>query len=138
MNRREFLKIAAGAGLLMPSLFGCAPVLTPTDQSTGLSLCSFPGDVTDTSAMIWLRAEAGSKVAIQYAKGPYWGDYLSTPLVGVDPSSDCTAKISLDNLQPATRYYYRPSVAGKNPGPFGRFVTAPRPDDNAKVTFCFS
>jgi len=63
MKRREFLKIAAGAGLVVPSLFGCSPAITSTDQSTGLSLWSLSGDVTDTSAMVWFRAEPGSEVA---------------------------------------------------------------------------
>ena len=53
------MKIAAGASLSVPSLFGCTPEITPTDQTTGLSLWSFSGDVTDTSALVWLRADAG-------------------------------------------------------------------------------
>jgi len=32
----------------------------------------------------------------------------------------------------------RAVVEGRSPGPIGRFVTAPRADDPAKVSFCFS
>ena len=139
MNRREFLKLAAGAGLMAPSLFGCAPEITPTDQTTGLSLWSFSGDVTDNSALVWLRADGGTEVAVQYAKDYYMTtDYMSTKPVAVDPKSDYTVTLSLDNLQPATRYYYRAAVVGKKPGAVGTFVTAPAPSADAKVVFCFS
>ena len=138
MNRREFLKIAASAALTGPSLFGCAPALAPADESTGLSLATFPGDVTDTSALFWLRAAPESRVAIQYAKDPYFVNYSSTELFTVDAEADNTAIIPADHLDPATRYYYRAAVAGKKPGTIGYFVTAPASDDPAKVTFCFS
>jgi alkaline phosphatase D len=139
MNRREFLKLAVGGGLMAPSLFGCAPEITPTDQSTGLSLWSFSGDVTDTSALVWLRADGGNEVAVQYAKDYYMTtEYMSTQAVAVAPESDYTATLSLDNLQPATRYYYRAAVVGKKPGAVGTFVTAPAPHADAKVVFCFS
>ena len=98
MKRREFLKIAAGAGLVVPSLFGCSPAITSIDQSTGLSLWSLSGDVTDTSAMVWFRAEPGSEVAVQYAKDYYMTiDYKTTKPVPVDPKSDYTATLSLDS-----------------------------------------
>jgi alkaline phosphatase D len=56
----------------------------------------------------------------------------------VDPQADSTAIIPLDGLEPGTRYYYRAAAHRKMPGPIATFVTAPRPDDNAKVSFCFS
>src|SRR5690606_19792586 len=74
----------------------------------------------------------------QYGKDPSFNEFSSTEPVTVDPEADSTAIIPLDGLEPATRYYYRAVVAGRKPGPPANFVTAPRPDDNAKVTFCFS
>ncbi|HEX7230682.1 MAG TPA: PhoD-like phosphatase N-terminal domain-containing protein, partial [Candidatus Binatia bacterium] len=138
MNRREFLKLAASAGLVVPSLFGCTPEITLPDESTGLSLWSFSGDVTDNSAMVWSRAEPGSEVAVQYATDFYMTGYASTQAVAVDPESDYTATLAIDHLQPATRYYYRAAVVGKKPGAVGTFVTAPAPNADARVTFCFS
>ena len=92
MKRREFLKIAAGASLSVPSLFGCTPEITPTDQSTGLSLWSLSGDVTDTSALVWLRADAGSEAAVQYATDYYMTmDYKLTKPVAVGPEFSMTA-----------------------------------------------
>jgi len=65
-------------------------------------------------------------------------DYKTTKPVPVDPKSDYTATLSLDSLQPATRYYYRAAVLGKKPGTVGTFVTAAAPSADAKVVFCFS
>ena len=56
----------------------------------------------------------------------------------VDRDADYTALIKLEKLEPATTYYYRAAVTGKQPGYIARFVTAPRPDDAAKVSFCCS
>ena len=142
MNRREFLKLLGAAGLGGPALlgkFGCSPALIqPPDPATGLSLCYVCGDVTADSALIWLRAEPGSRAALHFGDDPNLGEYSSSDIVSVDPEADSTTIIPLDELRPATRYYYRAVVAGKMPGPIASFVTAPRPDDYGKVTFCFS
>jgi alkaline phosphatase D len=141
MNRRDFLKIVAGAGLAAPSILGssgCATVVSPTVSDTGLSLYCLSGDVTDKEALVWLRAEPDNLVMLQYGKDARLPEYEVTKLFSVDPAADHTVKILLDDLQPATRYYYRAAVSGKTPGPIGSFVTAPRSDDERKVTFCFS
>ena len=139
MNRREFLKLFGVAGLGASGLLGCGPALIrPPAADTGLSLCYVCGDVTANSALIWLRAEPGSRAALHYGQDPALVEYSSSELVTVDPEADSTALISLDELEPATRYYYRATVPRKMPGPIASFVTAPRPNDNAKVTFCFS
>jgi alkaline phosphatase D len=94
--------------------------------------------VTADSALIWLRAQPGSRAVLHYGDDPSLDEYSSSELVSVNSEADATALISLDELRPATRYYYRAAVAGKMPGPIASFVTAPQSDDNAKVTFCFS
>jgi alkaline phosphatase D len=138
MNRREFLKWIGAAGLGGLSQYGCAAGLIQSHRDTGLSLCYVCGEVTDTGALVWLRADPGSRAVLQYGEDPLLGEFSSTELVSVDPEADSTAIIPLDNLTPGTRYYYRAAVKSKMPGPIATFVTAPRIDDNAKVTFCFS
>ncbi len=141
MNRREFLKSLGGAGLAIPNLLSgsaCAPVAVHGDSRTGLSLGYISGDVTHQSALIWLRADAGSRVALQFAEEPGFSQSNSTPASAVDRRSDNSAIISLDGLRPATRYFYRALVSGKAPGPAASFLTAPPPDEIAKVVFCFS
>ena len=141
MTRREFLRLLGSAGVAMPALIGqsgCAPTLTRTDTSTGLSLCYVAGDVTPDGAMIWLRAEPNSQVFLQYSKEPSLSDFASIGPFAVDREADFTALIKLENLQPAATYYYRAALTGKQPGYIARFATAPRPDDSAKVSFCCS
>lgn len=138
MKRREFLKLLGLAGLGGVSQFGCASTLIRSHADSGLTHCYVCGEVTDDSALVWLRAEPGSRAALHYGKDPSFAEFSSTELVTVDPQADSTAIIPLDELEPATRYYYRALVAGKKPGPVANFITAPRPDDNAKVSFCFS
>lgn len=138
MNRREFLKALGVAGLGGLGQFGCASTLIRSHADSGLTHCYVCGEVTDNSALVWLRAEPGSRAALHYGKDPSFAEFSSTELVTVDPQADSTAIIPLDELEPATRYYYRALVAGKKPGPVANFITAPRPDDNAKVSFCFS
>ena len=138
MKRREFLKWLGVAGLGGVGSSGCSAGLLQPHRDTGLSLCYVCGEVTDSSALVWLRAQPRSRAALHYGKDPALVEFSATELVTVDPQADSTAIIPLDELAPATRYYYRAAVAGKMPGPIASFVTAPRPDDNAKVTFCFS
>jgi alkaline phosphatase D len=140
MTRREFLKLLGGAGFAMPVLIGqsaCSPPLTRTDAITGLSLCYVAGDVTPDGAMVWLRAEPESKVFLEYGKDPGLGDLSSIGPFSVEKDADNTALIQLQNLEPATTYYYRAALADKQPGYVAHFVTAPKPEDPAKVSFCF-
>jgi alkaline phosphatase D len=141
MNRREFLKTLSGAGLALPGILtgsGCAPKLTTENPGTGLSLGYVAGDVSADGALVWLRAAKGSQVSLQFATAPDFNRPNSTLPVAVDPMADDTAIMALEKLRPATRYFYRALVSGKQPGPTASFVTAPRPDDDGKLTFCFS
>jgi alkaline phosphatase D len=88
--------------------------------------------------MVWLRAEADSEVFLHYSKEQSLSDFASIGPFPVDREADFTVLVKLENLQPATAYYYRAAVRGKQPGHIARFVTAPRPDDLAKVSFCCS
>jgi alkaline phosphatase D len=141
MNRREFIKALGGAGLAIPGWltgWGCGTVVVTSDPTTGLSLGYVCGDVTEQSALVWLRADPGSWVSLQFAEEPGFRQASSTPSIPVEPSSDNSVIISLEKLRSATRYYYRAVVSGKAPGPTASFLTAPPPDENARVVFCFS
>jgi alkaline phosphatase D len=138
MDRREFLKTLGLAGLGGLGQFGCTPIFVRPHADTGLTHCYVCGEVTDESALVWLRAEPGSRAALHYGTDPALSEFASTELVSVDPQADSTAIIPLDRLKPRTRYYYRAVVPRKMPGPIATFVTAPRSDDDAKVSFCFS
>jgi alkaline phosphatase D len=140
-NRREFLRFTARATAALPlfwSQSGCAPIAITTDPYTGLCLGYVSGDVTSDSAIVWLRADPGSRVALHYSKDPGLANPVVVDPVAVAAESDNTAKIEVKGLDAHTTYYYRAAVVGKDPGPMGRFMTAPAPDANDAVKFCFS
>ena len=141
ITRREFLGIAASLSAAFPFLLtsqSCAPAVTPVDPANGLSLGYTVGDVTPDGAIVWLRAEPGSRLAIQYGKNSELTEFVASDPVTVGQNSDGTTQVQLQRLEPATIYYYRAVVAGKKPGPIARFLTAPKPDAAAVVKFCFS
>ncbi len=142
LSRREFLKLAAQAGIAAPFVLnasGCA-VLTHDsfDNETGLSLGYVSGDATADGAVVWLRAAPGSMVAVEYSKDASLASPAATPPSPVRREADYTAQITLRGLDPSTVYYYRAAVSGKKRGPVARFKTAPRREDLAPAKFCFS
>jgi alkaline phosphatase D len=141
MTRREFLQVLSRAGLLAPVFaapIGCVGALVAPDARTGLSLGYVAGDVTEDSAVVWVRAEPGSEVALHYGFEPTLRDYISISALAADAAADHSVRFHLTRLAPATEIYYRAAVMGKQAGPIARFVTAPQPEDDGKVVFCFS
>jgi alkaline phosphatase D len=141
LSRRAFLRLAGKAGLAAPFVFGASACALGTagrfDAETGLSLGYVAGDVTPDGAVVWLRAAADSSVSLQYSKDPAFASFASVSAIRIASESDFTANFTLRGLDPATVYYYRAAVAGKKPGPVARFVTAPTPDAESVVKFCF-
>lgn len=141
ITRREFLRFTARATAALPLLWsqsGCAPTAISTDPNTGLCLGYVSGDVTSEGAIVWLRADPGSKVALHFGKDPSLADAIVGDPINIDGDNDNTAKFELTGLDPHSVYYYRAAVVGKRPGPIGRFTTAPKPDADETVKFCFS
>ena len=140
-TRREFLNIAstaAAGAALAPWLSLATSAWAQSLDGTGLSLPCAAGDVTAAGAVIWLRAERESAVAVEYGKEPALQEALKAPPVRVAGDNDYTGKVFLRDLEPRTTYYYRAAVADKKPGPTARFVTAPRADQLTDVRFAFS
>ena len=141
MTRRRFLRMLTRAGVASPALFGqigCAPALTPGLSGTGLSLGYVTGEVTSDRAIVWLRAQPGTDVMLHYGKDRNFNPFSSIGPFAVDAAADHTVQIELARLDAATTYFYFATAGRKSPGYAGSFITAPAPDDAAKVTFCFS
>jgi alkaline phosphatase D len=81
------------------------------------------GEVTDTSAVVWIRGGAAGRVRVEYAAA---GGPPASAALSVGLASDLTGKIRLAGLTPATRYTYR-AVNGTALGE-GAFTTAAKPD----------
>jgi alkaline phosphatase D len=139
LSRREFLALMRRAALALPALAsGCAPGLRAGPAENGLDLGYVTGDMTDNSAVVWLRAAPGSEVALHYGADPALREYVSLPPVAVEAGADHTARFYLSQLPPGRPCYYRAVVLGKPAGPIARFVTAPAREEKRKVVFCFS
>src|SRR6266849_8635105 len=92
------------------------------------------GEVTESSAVMWVRGRGLTTVALGYARID--GGEERQASVTQAPAADHTGKRRLTGLEPATRYRYRLS---QGPATLdGEFLTAPVPDAPASVTFAWS
>jgi alkaline phosphatase D len=106
-------------------------LLCPGAAAAGLLVTV--GEVTATSAVLWVRGPAGATLAVELvARGeePRWAG------VTVAADRDHTGRVALAGLSAATRYTYR--VQGERDAAVGEFVTAPGADQARPVTFLWS
>lgn len=124
------------------------------------------GDVTDTSAIIWVRVDRAATLQVVLGTGPdlsaasdsgpfdkaqdrlvpHLQDVTPGGTVTVGAETDFTGTLSLNGLTPATRYYYRVWVSeegrqqSSNPRSSltGSFITAPAAEEERTVTFIWS
>lgn len=119
---------------------GTIAVQQPPVQTHGQAV----GDVTDSRALIWMRANRAARVAVEVALNSAFTHSWTTEPILVGAETDFTAKIELLDLEPSRRYYYRiilhdpeqPTL--RSVGPTGTFVTAPAPEEAASFTFAWS
>jgi len=136
-SRRELLVSggAAAGALAMPGLSRAAdrPVLTHGLQS---------GDISDTSAMVWSRADRPSRAMIDVATTDSFKTILRTVSADALPESDYVTKVLLTDLPAGQEIFYRvtlvdlaePTLVGAPR--VGHFRTAPT--NTRSVTFCWS
>jgi alkaline phosphatase D len=93
------------------------------------------GDVTATSAVIWVRGVQPGAVTVDIdaATGTSVARRVALTASVVD---DLTTKTLVTALSPATRYRYRVTQDGASAA--GEFVTAPEPTEPARVRFLWS
>jgi alkaline phosphatase D len=93
------------------------------------------GDVTPTSAVVWVRGVRAGDLAIDLA--PVADSAASRRVaLSVRAEDDFTGKARLADLTPATRYRYRVEQDGVTAE--GQFVTAPPSSEAAPVRFLWS
>jgi alkaline phosphatase D len=123
------------AGLAAILLVAGLAALAASERLTpvGPSLLVTVGEVTATSAVVWVRSGAGSEVALEYGRT---GAEPARATIAVRTGHDSTGTLTLQGLRPATRYGYRLRAQGQSVG--GEFVTAPGPGAEAAVRFVWS
>ena len=92
------------------------------------------GDVTATSAVVWLRTPAPGPVTVEVRHRG--ADVVARRAVDPGLADDLTARVLVPDLRPATRYGFR--VIHARATEDGEFVTAPVPDAAAPVSFLWS
>lgn len=120
-------------------LIALAPAAFGVDFSLGVSA----GDVTDTSVMLWTRADLPgqlrAELALDRGDDPF-ADIAQSAAVAATADNDRTVKLEMSGLSPASDYVYRFIRADDETAvsPVGRFRTAPSSDQPAAMRFVFS
>lgn len=115
------------------------------------------GEVTATSALLWVRTDGPASVQVEWAPPSVWetaskmatvmSPVARTPRLATTPESDFTVSIPLEHLVPGTRYRYHLLVGrgGGTQDPIqaklaarGEFATLPDAATSAPVTFAWS
>ena len=122
--------------LLSPPAFSTS--LTPPQKMMSRGVAS--GDVTDTAAVIWARADTDASLVIEYATTAEFSDVRRGGTIHVSAATDFTGVVTVTGLRPATRYYYRvrPEGVEVTESDIGTFATAPAPEQLRDVTFLWS
>src|SRR6266478_8436244 len=96
------------AALVLGLALALAAALAGTAAPAEPELLVTVGEVTDTSAVVWVRGVAWGEVTVRYAPvTPGAGPAPSARgQIRVSPSHNLTGKLLLQALEPATRYRY--------------------------------
>ncbi len=106
----------------------------PVSVAHSPSLLVTVGDVTDSTAVLWVRGNSPGVVTVRF--GPGGVEALRTTQALVTPGTDFTDKVLLGPLASGTRYRYHVMQGPEEVD--GEFVTAPPPDQAAPVRFSWS
>jgi alkaline phosphatase D len=101
------------------------------------------GDVTDSSAILWAKANKSGDALVQLSEAGGFGrcDLDDAPgklKVEAKNSHDNTVQKKVTGLDPNTGYAYRFCMEGGAKSATGKFETAPDPKSNEKITFAMS
>ncbi len=140
-------------GLPPNSPFGNAVVLATDLLPQGIGV----GDVSATSALLWVRTDGPATVQVEWATPAMWdmASKLATAMAPVPRTvelaatadTDYTLSIPLTGLTPATRYRYHVLIARGGDSPHsgkpklaarGEWRTLPEAGTSAPVTFAWS
>jgi alkaline phosphatase D len=120
--------------VLGPNVIVSVHAVTPQIQFThGVA----SGDVTSTSAVLWVRTDQDAQINVQVSKHPSFKQLDFEDSIHATANSDFTAKSLAEGLKPGTLYYYR-FLAGEITSEIGTFRTAPQENKKANVDFTWS
>jgi alkaline phosphatase D len=130
MNRRQFLRTAAAAGVTAVVLPGSAPAFVRSRPLLTHGIQS--GDVTNCTGIVWGRADRPSRMLVEVARTPRFKDAVWIEGPVLQPDHDFAGKALVEGLPPGRDIFYRVTLEDlRDPGvrsePMtGSFRTAPR------------
>jgi alkaline phosphatase D len=135
--RSTLLALALCAALALIA----APAASAAPKGFKLGVSS--GDVSDTSAILWARANKGGKALLQIVQKGGFGscDLGKAPnrlKAKAAKGSDFTVQKKVTGLQPGRRYKYRWCMSGGRRSAVGHFDTAPPPGQAKTIRFAIS
>ncbi len=127
LDRRQLLATSAFglSGLMFQSGRLGAQVL---GTARGFTHNVASGEPAADSMLLWTRYVGngdGAHVRVEVSATPYFAHIVSGGEAITGPWRDWTTKITVDGLQPATRYHYRFVAADGSMSPVGRTKTLP-------------
>jgi alkaline phosphatase D len=146
VTRRELLGlISSGTYLLTASssplaALASAELLSPATFPQGVA----SGDPQANAVMLWTRAEPATaasgpvNLVVEVGSDESFNDILLSSDVSCDVSSDYTLRTYIENLKPATTYYYRFRGATGFVSRTGRTCTAPDANSEAPTNVAFA
>ncbi|MBW3651519.1 MAG: alkaline phosphatase D family protein [Actinobacteria bacterium] len=147
VDRRGFLK-GSGAVLVGGSVSGSRLLTRPAAAAPAGDIAVThgvaAGDVTAESALVWCRASGPGRMQVVYGTHP--GRVAArgarhSRSVPLEADHDFIGQVTLDGLEPGSRYYYQVVVRDRGHravSGVASFSTAPRASDSADVRFVWS
>lgn len=96
------------------------------------------GDVTESAAILWTRADSAGEVRVEVALDDAFANVVFNETVLATDDADRTVKVDVTGLAAGAEHFYRFVDAGGVASETGRFRTAPAPDEPAGFRFGFS
>ncbi|MCV6627165.1 MAG: alkaline phosphatase D family protein [Cellvibrionaceae bacterium] len=138
MKRRQFIKTSSMGALAL----GTAPSISFASARPQPSNAMASGDCSESSAVIWAKADRPSLMWVDLARDPSFNNYQRYRGGAALGASDYNAKTYPNDLNPGQQYFYRVQFESLDkPGLFGKpqlgqFKTASRKRE--RLRFCWS
>ena len=140
---RRHLLVRSASTLALAGLGGLArPTLSRAADRPRITCGIQSGDVSQTGATVWARADRPARMQVQYSTVESFASILGAASADALPDHDFAAKISLEGLPPGQDVFYRvrfedigdSTISGEVQ--VGHFRTAPA--DKTNVSFVWS
>ena len=139
LNRRQFLRAGAAAGVSLAAFPGAAPAFVRSRPKLPYGIQS--GDVTADSGIVWARADRPSRMLVEVDTTPRFKHARTLRGPILTPDHDLAGKVLVDDLPASQEIFYRVTLedlyghAVRSEPAVGSFTTAPRKRRDVSFTW---